>query len=62
MLVPVALVQILRDEQILLHIAGGAFKLHVFAVQLDGQLCLRAGCEDMADSISRSILCPCLDR
>ena len=58
MLVPVALVQILRDEQILLHIAGGAFKLHVFAVQLNGQLCLRTGGKNVADAVARSVLCP----
>ena len=61
MLVPVTLVQIFRDKQILLHIAGGAFKLHVFAVQLNGQLCLRAGGKDVADAVARSVLCPGFD-
>ena len=61
MFIPVAHIQILWNEQILLYIAGAAFKLHGFAVQLDSQLCFRAGCEDMADSISRGILCPCFD-
>ena len=61
MFIPVTHVQILRNEQILLHIAGAAFKLHGFTVQLDGQLCFRAGCEDVTDGIARGILCPCFD-
>ena len=61
MFIPVAHIQILWNKQILLHIAGAAFKLHGFAVQLDGQLCLCAGGKDMADGIACGILCPRFD-
>ena len=61
MFIPVAHIQILRNKQILLHIAGAAFKLHGFAVQLDGQLCFRASGKDMADAVSLGILRPCFN-
>ena len=61
MVIFVAHVQILRNKQILLHIAGAAFKLHGFAVQLDGQLCFRASGKDMADAVSLGILRPCFN-